>query len=67
MGELMSVLDGLAADDLHAFSDRQKLDRVTVLLAVKNRLDAELSRSVRSASCVRGCQRYQRQHVPHHG
>ena len=32
MSELMSALDGLAADDLTALSDREKLDRTTGLV-----------------------------------
>ena len=45
----MSVLDGLAADDLFQFSGRQTLDRTTMLVAARNRIDAELARTVRRA------------------
>jgi hypothetical protein len=40
MGELSSVLDALAADDLHELSDGQVLDRVALLVAVVNRANA---------------------------
>jgi hypothetical protein len=43
------VLDALAADDLHALSDGAVLDRVALLVAVQNRIAAELTRTVRLA------------------
>src|SRR3978361_853242 len=52
MSELMSVLDGLAADDLFEFSGRQTLDRTTMLVAARNRIDAELARTVRRADVL---------------
>jgi hypothetical protein len=45
----MSVLDGLAADDLVEFSGREVLDRTTMLVMARNRIDAELARTVRRA------------------
>jgi hypothetical protein len=47
VSELMSVLDGLAADDLFEFSGRGVLDRTTMLIVARNRIDAELARTVR--------------------
>ncbi|HEY0400706.1 MAG TPA: endonuclease, partial [Blastococcus sp.] len=52
MGELMSALDALAADDLHALFGPALLDRTALLLAVRNRVDAELTRTVREADVV---------------
>src|SRR3954454_24964245 len=49
MSELRSVLDSLAADDLHQLSDGAVLDRVALLVAVQNRIAAELTRTVRHA------------------
>jgi peptidoglycan/xylan/chitin deacetylase (PgdA/CDA1 family) len=49
VGELQSALDGLAADDLHALSQDQTLDRTAMIVAARNRLDAELTRTVRHA------------------
>src|SRR3954454_21159144 len=49
MSELQSVLDALAAEDLHALSGGAVLDRVALLVAVQNRIAAELTRTVRHA------------------
>jgi Domain of unknown function (DUF222) len=49
MSELQSALDGLAVDDLHGMFGPQLLDRTVQLLAARNRLDAELTRTVREA------------------
>lgn len=49
MSELRSALDALAADDVRDLSPRQQLDRIRELLEAKNRLDAQLARSVRAA------------------
>ena len=49
MGELMSALDELAADDLTSFTDREKLDRSALLSVAINRLQCEFARTVRSA------------------
>jgi len=57
MGELTSVLDALAADDLHDLGDGQVLDRVALLVAVVNRANAELTRTVRHAETTRACER----------
>ena len=56
MSELMSALDGLAADDLASLSDREKLDRTAFLLAAQNRIGAELARCVRSAEVTRSAE-----------
>ncbi|MCV2488693.1 HNH endonuclease [Geodermatophilus sp. YIM 151500] len=49
MGELQSALDALAADDLHVMFGPQLLERAAQLLAARNRLDAELTRTIREA------------------
>src|SRR5436190_1536123 len=49
MGELRSALDALAADDVHSLAPRQQLDRIAEILEARNRLDAQLARSVRAA------------------
>src|SRR3954470_8667725 len=45
----MSALDGLAAEDLHGLPSAELLDRVTELVRARNRIDAELARTVRRA------------------
>jgi len=47
MGELQSALDALAADDLSPMFGPQLLDRLRPLLVLRNRLDAEITRTVR--------------------
>src|SRR3712207_2345662 len=49
MSELRSALDALASDDVRSLAPRQQLDRISLLLEARNRIDAELSRSVREA------------------
>jgi hypothetical protein len=49
MGELQSALDSLAAEDLHALVAPQLLDRAGELVRARNRIDAELARTVRFA------------------
>ncbi len=49
MGELSSALDALAADDLHAMFGPALLDRTAQLLVAYNRIEAELTRTVREA------------------
>jgi hypothetical protein len=49
VGELESALDSLAADDLHAMVAGQLLDRTAELVRARNRIDAELARTVRIA------------------
>jgi hypothetical protein len=49
MGELQSALDALAAQDLHALVAPQLLDRTAELVRARNRIDAELARTVRAA------------------
>ncbi|WP_448614076.1 DUF222 domain-containing protein [Modestobacter sp. URMC 112] len=47
MGELTSVLDDLAADDLKPMCGPALLDRAAMLLQARNQIDAELTRTVR--------------------
>ena len=47
MSELRSALDALAADDQNGLSDGEVLGRAALLVAARNRLDAELTRTVR--------------------
>ncbi|WP_345771930.1 DUF222 domain-containing protein, partial [Geodermatophilus sabuli] len=47
--ELHAALDALAGHDLHDLSDGALLERTAALVAVRNRLDAELTRTVRAA------------------
>lgn len=49
MSELQSALDGLHSDDLHDLTNGQTLERTAVLVAARNRLDAEITRTVRHA------------------
>ena len=57
MGEVNSALDALAADDLFEFSDGQVLDRTAELVALQNRVAAELSRTVRHAALTQAPER----------
>jgi hypothetical protein len=52
MSELLSALDALAADDLHDLGAAGLLDRSALLVQARNRLDAELARTVRRADCA---------------
>ena len=52
MGELLSALDALAAEDLHALFGPALLDRTAMLLTVVNRAQAELTRTVREADVM---------------
>jgi hypothetical protein len=47
VGELQSALDALAAEDLYGMVAPQLLDRTALLVAARNRIDAELARTVR--------------------
>jgi hypothetical protein len=47
VGELQSALDALAAEDLYVMVAPQLLDRTAELVAARNRIDAELARTVR--------------------
>jgi hypothetical protein len=49
VGELESALDARAADDLDGLAAPQHLDRTRMLLRARNRIDAELTRTVRRA------------------
>jgi hypothetical protein len=50
--ELQSALDALAADDLHVMVAPRLLDRTAELVRARNRIDAELARTVRVADCA---------------
>jgi Domain of unknown function (DUF222) len=52
VSELLSALDALAADDLDELVAPQLLDRTALLVRARNRLDAELARTVRRAEYV---------------
>ena len=52
MGELMSALDALAAEDLFVLTGQQNLDRTQMLSVAINRLQAEFARSVRHAELM---------------
>ena len=52
MGELQSALDALAAEDLHALGQGAVLNPTALLVVARNRLDAELTRTVRHAECT---------------
>jgi hypothetical protein len=56
MSELRSVLEALAADDLHELSDGAVLERVALLVAVVNRANAELARTVRHADSTQAAE-----------
>src|SRR3954463_4193299 len=52
----MSALDGLAADDLHGLPAAELLDRVAELVRARNRIDAELARTVRRAELTQAAE-----------
>src|SRR4051794_41791204 len=52
----MSALDGLAAEDLHGLPSAELLDRVAELVAARNRIDAELARTVRRAELAQAAE-----------
>src|SRR4051795_8249060 len=52
----MSALDGLAADDLHGLPSAELLDRVAELVRARNRIDAELARTVRRAELTQAAE-----------
>jgi hypothetical protein len=52
VSELLSALDALATDDLDGVAAPQLLDRSALLVRARNRIDAELARTVRRADCV---------------
>ncbi|TFV91946.1 HNH endonuclease [Blastococcus sp. CT_GayMR20] len=52
MGGLRSALDALAADDLHVLVAPQLPARTAELVRARNRIDAELARTVRVADCA---------------
>ncbi|WP_164699828.1 HNH endonuclease signature motif containing protein [Modestobacter sp. KNN46-3] len=56
MSELMSALDALAAEELHGLTDGGVLDRVAELVAVQNRIAAELTRTVRRADTMQAAE-----------
>src|SRR3954447_4143799 len=52
----MSAPDGLAAEDLFGLSAAGLLDRTAVLVAARNRIDAELARTVRRAELAQAAE-----------
>src|SRR3954465_2923951 len=56
VGELQSGLDSLASDDLHAMTAPELLDRTAALVAARNRIDAELARTVRRAELAQAAE-----------
>jgi Domain of unknown function (DUF222) len=56
VAELAPVLDGLAADDLHVLDDGALLARTAELVRARNRIDAELARTVRVADVRQACE-----------
>jgi hypothetical protein len=56
VGELQSALDALAAEDLDGLVAPQLLDRTALLVRAGNRLDAELTRTVRRADAVQAAE-----------
>jgi hypothetical protein len=56
VSELMSALDALAAEELHGLTDGGVLDRVAELVAVQNRIAAELTRTVRRADTMQAAE-----------
>ncbi|MGY1748935.1 DUF222 domain-containing protein [Modestobacter sp. SYSU DS0511] len=57
MSELTSALDALAAEGLHGLTDGEVLDRTGLLVAVANRVAAELTRTVRHAEATQAAER----------
>nr|WP_243850768.1 HNH endonuclease signature motif containing protein [Modestobacter marinus] len=53
---MISALDALAADDLHALTDGQVLDRTAMLVQLGNRVAAELTRTVRQSDIVQAAE-----------
>src|SRR3954471_8292845 len=56
VGEMQSGLDSLAGDDLHAMTAPELLDRTAALVAARNRIDAELARTVRRAELTQAAE-----------
>ncbi len=52
----MSALDAFATDDLHGLTDGEVLDRTASLVAARNRLDAELTRTARHAAVTQAAE-----------
>src|SRR3954471_13966471 len=53
---LQSGLDSLSGDDLHAMTAPELLDRTAALVAARNRIDAELARTVRRAELAQAAE-----------
>ncbi|MGY1842205.1 DUF222 domain-containing protein [Modestobacter sp. SYSU DS0875] len=56
LSELDAALAALAGEGLHGLSDGQVLDRTALLVAARNRLDAELTRTVRHAELTQAAE-----------
>ncbi|TWH71858.1 HNH endonuclease signature motif containing protein [Modestobacter roseus] len=55
--DVLAALDGLAGEDLHGMTGGQVLDRTALLVAVQNRVAAELTRTVRHAAVSQAAER----------
>nr|WP_208383475.1 HNH endonuclease signature motif containing protein [Modestobacter marinus] len=53
---MISALDALGADDLHALTDAAVLERTALLVQVVNRASAELTRTVRCADATQAAE-----------
>jgi hypothetical protein len=56
-GELASALDGVAAEDLFAMPAARLLEQVAELIRARNRIDADLARTVRRAELAQAPER----------
>src|SRR4051812_41226322 len=56
VGGLQSALDALATEDLFALPPGAVLDRTALLVQARNRIDAELTRTVRHADTTQACE-----------
>jgi hypothetical protein len=56
VSELLSALDALATDDLHAIPAGSQLERIAELVQARNRLDALLARRVRIADLTQAAE-----------
>ena len=57
MGELQSTLDALVGEELYGLSNAEVLDRTASLVAARNRIDAELTRTVRHGERTQAAER----------
>ncbi|MQA36364.1 DUF222 domain-containing protein, partial [Modestobacter roseus] len=55
--DVLAAFDALAGGDLHGLTDGGVLDRTALLVAARNRVDAELTRTVRHAAVSQAAER----------